>query len=60
MIRSYVVTYAFVTFRLVDDVGVFANLGLERLATTGWICWSIPLLITEVALQWKRVVGAKP
>jgi uncharacterized membrane protein len=56
MIRSYVVTYAFVTFRVVDESGVLAGLGLERLATTAWVSWSIPLLLTEVALQWKRVV----
>jgi hypothetical protein len=59
MIRSYVVTYGFVSFRLVDELAIFAPLGLERLATTAWLCWTIPLLFAEVALQWKRTVGAR-
>ena len=57
--RNYVVTYGFVTFRLVDELGLFASLGRERYATTAWVCWTIPLLFAEVAMQWKRTVGAK-
>jgi Predicted membrane protein (DUF2306) len=59
MIRSYIVTYGFVSFRFIDEMGLFAKLGNERLATTAWICWTIPLLFAEVAMQWKRTVGAK-
>jgi hypothetical protein len=57
MVRSYVVTYGFVTFRLMDEMGLFMNLGNERFATIAWLCWTIPLLFAEVALQWKRAVG---
>jgi Predicted membrane protein (DUF2306) len=59
MIRSYIVTYGFVSFRLIDEMGLFVKLGNERLATTAWICWTIPLLFAEVAMQWKRTVGAR-
>jgi hypothetical protein len=60
MIRSYIVTYGFVTFRFMDELGFFASLGKERFATIAWACWTIPLLFAEVAMQWKRTVGAKP
>jgi hypothetical protein len=59
MIRSYVVTFGFVSFRLIDELNIFAGLGTERYATTAWLCWTIPLLFAEVALQWKRTVGAR-
>jgi hypothetical protein len=59
MIRSYVVTFGFVSFRLIDEFNLFAGLGTERLATTAWLCWTIPLLLAEVALQWKRTIGAR-
>ena len=59
MIRSYVVTYAFVSFRLLYNVPVFAAIPLpERLGLMGWMCWAPPLLFTEIALQWKRTVRA--
>lgn len=53
MIRSYVVTFAFVTFRLLDDT--LSNKGLvpehEFYSIIAWGCWSVPLLITEAILQ---------
>ena len=58
MIRSYVVTTAFVTFRVCFEV--FKQIGIgtpaERLAATAWLCWSIPLLLTEVILQGRKMV----
>jgi hypothetical protein len=59
MIRSYVVTFAFVTFRLMGrDLHLYASLGLQtELTMLSWLCWAIPLLFTEVVLQWKRTVG---
>ena len=59
MMRSYVVTFGFVVFRLIDEMNLFANLGNERFATIAWVCWTIPLLLVEVALQWKKTVGAR-
>lgn len=57
MIRGYVVTFAFVAFRWWVDLPIFASLGDSRYATVGWLCWVGPLLIAEVALQWRRTVG---
>jgi hypothetical protein len=55
MIRSYVITYAFVVFRLIDESAVFAPLGVERFTTIAWLCWTVPLLFTEVLFAWKRM-----
>lgn len=53
MIRSYVVTFAFVTFRLFDEL--LSNRGLvpehEFYSILAWACWAIPLLITEAVIQ---------
>jgi hypothetical protein len=59
MIRSYVVTTAFVTFRVVFEVFKQAGVGTvpERLAATAWLCWSIPLLLAEVVLQGRKMTS---
>lgn len=60
MIRSYVVTFAFVTFRILRELHPFHNISAEAdSATRGWFCWAVPLLFTEVFLQWRRTVGPK-
>lgn len=53
MIRSYVVTFAFVTFRLFSDLLEPANLMPEHqlYGILAWGCWALPLLVTEVILQ---------
>ncbi len=53
MIRSYVVTFAFVSFRLADDLMSTGNImnGHERSSMLAWACWALPLLVTEVLLQ---------
>lgn len=57
MIRSYVVTFAFVLFRYIEE-STFASYLIEDVAqrapTVVWISWAIPLLITEVILQWNK------
>jgi uncharacterized membrane protein len=62
MIRSYVVTFAFVTFRVFNDYPPMMNWlpEADRSNTYVWVCWAIPLLITEVILQLVRMKGAKP
>jgi uncharacterized membrane protein len=57
MVRSYVVTFAFVTFRILYDVPPMSHLGPinERSITDIWACWAIPLLATEVILQLRRM-----
>lgn len=53
MVRSYVITFAFVAFRLGLDVMKANDLmqSHERLAVLAWGSWAVPLLFTEVALQ---------
>ena len=53
MIRSYVVTFAFVIFRLFADILEVAGVGtpLERATAASWFCWAIPLLVAEPFLQ---------
>lgn len=57
MIRSYVVTFAFVTFRWLVDLQVahqLMNKFGERGPTVIWLSWTIPLLLTEILLSWKK------
>mgnify|MGYP002783901183 FL=1 len=57
MIRSYVVTFAFVNFRWLVDLPI-ANQLMEKFSERGptmaWLSWTIPLLITEIVLSWKK------
>jgi len=50
MLRSYVVTFGFVTFRLFDEWLPTAHWkpDNDRLITEGWACWALPLLATIV------------
>jgi uncharacterized membrane protein len=58
MIRSYVVTTAFVTFRLFFEVLRWSGIGTvgERLTAMAWICWAVPLLVTEALLQGRKIL----
>ena len=59
MLRSYVVTFAFVTFRLFADWmsslsathTAFNDGQIE--ATMAWACWAVPLLIAEPLIQFR-------
>lgn len=54
--RSYVLTFAFVIGRVLLDspfLGGMTN-PKDRLVTIIWLCWTVPLFITEVVLQWNR------
>ena len=55
MMRSYAVTFAFVTFRF--GVDTLASQGLpisDAQAIMAWACWAIPLLLLEPLLQIRR------
>lgn len=57
MIRSYVVTLGFATFRIFTDLvnGTLFHIdGLEMATIMSWACWSLPLLVTEFFLQLNR------
>ena len=57
MIRSYVVTFGFVNFRILAGILQAANVGtlVERLAAASWFCWAFPLLVTEACLQGRKI-----
>jgi uncharacterized membrane protein len=60
MTRSYVVTFAFVTFRLFDQwMGAHHIMtDDERGRFLAWGCWAVPLLFTELVLQANAVFRA--
>ncbi|QQS40458.1 MAG: DUF2306 domain-containing protein [Acidobacteriota bacterium] len=57
MIRSYVVTFGFVFFRIFVVGSSILEVGeiRERLTVASWICWSLPLLVTEAAIQGRKI-----
>ena len=62
MIRSYTVTFAFVTFRALWTALQMAGIGTrdEQLAVASWFCWAVPLLFVEAVLQGRKIFGATP
>jgi hypothetical protein len=59
MLRSYAVTFAFVTFRLgVDTLIAWQGLSFNDSQTImAWACWAIPLLLLEPLIQSRRARG---
>jgi len=57
MIRSYVVTFGFVFFRIFAGVMQATGVGnlQEQLAAASWFCWAAPLLVTEAILQGRKI-----
>jgi Predicted membrane protein (DUF2306) len=60
MIRAYVVTFAFVFFRILSDYSPMSRLRPEndRDITIAWACWVVPLALTEMILQLRRMRSA--
>jgi uncharacterized membrane protein len=58
MLRSYTVTFAFVTFRLGADVLGRSHLMSPDDAGTvmAWACWSVPLLLVEPLIQLRKII----
>ena len=56
MIRSYTVTFAFVLFRLMDQLLIHWRVAPEDQidAMSAWACWSVPLLLVEPVLQFRK------
>ena len=61
MIRSYVVTFAFVAFRALFLSLQAADVGTlhEQLAVSSWFCWAVPLIVTEAVLQGRKIFGPR-
>jgi hypothetical protein len=62
MIRSYVVTFGFVMFRILDSIFETARIGtlVERMTAASWLAWSVPLLVTESVLQARKILVKRP
>ncbi len=60
MVRSYVVTFGFVIYRIIRETLLASYNGPypEIEAMASWGCWSIPLLITQLVMEGKKVVAA--
>ncbi len=58
MIRSYVLMCAFVIIRLTDNVSLPFEIGdaEARRSVFEWLCWVVPLLVTEVILSWAPAI----
>jgi hypothetical protein len=55
-IRSYVVTFAFVTFRIGQVAMVGAGIPLlTAIGIMAWACWSVPLLVAELVIQGSKL-----
>jgi hypothetical protein len=61
MIRSYIVTFAFVTFRALWGALQAAGIGTlqEQLALSSWFCWAVPLFVNEAVLQGRKIFGRR-
>jgi hypothetical protein len=66
MIRSYVVTFAFVSARIgvgLFSVGLGAPPGTADFNTAFaigiWLSWSVPLLVTEAFLQGRKILAVR-
>ncbi len=60
MMRSYLVAFAFVTFRIITDLlpGLTSHLGSTRddaSTSVAWLCWVLPLAVYEVVLQVRKL-----
>lgn len=62
MVRSYLVAFGFVTFRLISDYPPGVNWGTfeDRAATVAWACWVVPLLGYEFVRAARRLLAVKP
>ncbi|AXG72411.1 hypothetical protein KORDIASMS9_04685 [Kordia sp. SMS9] len=58
MVRCYMITLAFVVFRLVIDI--FSSLELTNepdiVALASWMSWTLPMCVTEVIIQGRKII----
>ena len=58
-IRSYVVTFAFVTFRIGQVAMTARGIDIQlAIGVMAWACWAIPLLITEAVIQGRKIAAS--
>lgn len=61
MRRNYIITFAFVTFRLAGKIPGLYELGTvaEVFTTFGWMSWVVPLLLSEVLVSTRQILASK-
>jgi hypothetical protein len=62
MVRSYVLTFGFVTFRVfiqIVQVVVVGTTTLEQMTAASWFSWAIPLLVTEWVIQARKILALR-
>ena len=59
MIRSYIITFAFVTFRWIGLLPIWGPFGTHREAAATWIAWIVPLAIAEIVF-WRTGPKSNP
>ena len=59
MIRSYIVTFAFVLYRWLVKLPILAPLGEGLVPTALWASWVVPMMAYEVASSWSRARPVK-
>jgi uncharacterized membrane protein len=61
MIRSYVLTFGFVLFRIIQPAlgaaGV-ESIG-EQLTIAAWSCWTVPLIVAEAVIQGRKILAVR-
>jgi uncharacterized membrane protein len=55
MVRSYIVTFSFVSYRFLVGLSMVRGLGPSRSAIVLWISWVVPMMLFELITQWDRV-----
>lgn len=55
LLRSYVLGYTVVIFRLLSELPWFVGGGREEELIIGWLSWTVPLFITELVLSRRRL-----
>src|SRR5439155_1100479 len=62
IIRSYVLTFGFVTLRMFTGSLHVAGVGTiqEQMIAASWFSWAVPLLITECLIQGRKVLSYRP
>jgi predicted membrane protein DUF2306 len=61
MIRSYVLTFTFVSFRMVVGILNFFEMGrrTEHINVSSWLSWVVPLMLTETIIQGRKIFAKK-
>jgi hypothetical protein len=58
-IRSYVVTFAFVTFRAGQVAMTGSGIPLvTAIGIMAWACWAVPLLVAELTIQARKIAAS--